>query len=193
MVFAVVADDVKAVNNLIGAGADVHVYDEIPYSHDGMGTRNKAIVQALVTAGFKPAIQDLISAASAGNSDVASIVIRGGVAPNSRDRNGRPALTVVAIQSRYTPQVLNGGHYPETANELIQAGADVNARGPDGETALMCAAQSGQVQIVRALLQAGADITLKDKNGRTAFDYGYASLFSFQHSVLELLDPDRKL
>jgi ankyrin repeat protein len=49
---------------------------------------------------------------------------------------------------------------------LIGAGADVNAKGKDGDTALMRA--TGDVAITHALLAAGADVNVKDNNGCTA-------------------------
>ena len=41
---------------------------------------------------------------------------------------------------------------------LLQAGADVNAALPSGETPLMTAARTGIVEAVRALLNHGADV-----------------------------------
>ncbi len=51
---------------------------------------------------------------------------------------------------------------------LLQAGADVNARGPDDETALHVAAKALDPAIVNALVASGAALDAKDKNGLTA-------------------------
>jgi ankyrin repeat protein len=51
---------------------------------------------------------------------------------------------------------------------LIKAGADINARGDYGATALMSAAVRGHSDTVRALLKAGADVNAKGNTGRTA-------------------------
>ncbi|WP_176065611.1 ankyrin repeat domain-containing protein [Piscinibacter koreensis] len=57
---------------------------------------------------------------------------------------------------------------------LLDAGADPNARGTGGRTALMEAARAGRFAIVRALLVHGADKALADDAGRTAFDEAVA-------------------
>lgn len=57
---------------------------------------------------------------------------------------------------------------------LLENGAKstVNAQHPDtGATALMIAADRGNVNIVEVLLDAGADPSLKDRKGKTALDY----------------------
>jgi ankyrin repeat protein len=56
----------------------------------------------------------------------------------------------------------------DAVNLLLQAGADVNARGPDEETALHLAAKALDPRIVKALVQSGAALDAKDKNGLTA-------------------------
>ena len=51
---------------------------------------------------------------------------------------------------------------------LLRAGARVNERDNDGETALMYAAMRGQDVYVDLLLKAGADKELRNSIGRTA-------------------------
>lgn len=52
--------------------------------------------------------------------------------------------------------------------ELLKAGADVNARGGGGVTAVMVAANAGNIETLRSLLKAGADIDATDDDGQTA-------------------------
>ncbi len=54
---------------------------------------------------------------------------------------------------------------------LIQQGADINARSPNGSTPLMMAARYGMIDTVPVLLKAGADTTLKNEQGLTALDF----------------------
>ena len=51
---------------------------------------------------------------------------------------------------------------------LLKAGADVNAKTKDGETALMVALLEGHTESVNALIKAGADVNAKDIKGGTA-------------------------
>jgi len=56
----------------------------------------------------------------------------------------------------------------DAVNVFLQAGADVNALGPDEETALHLAAKALHPGIVKALVTRGAVLDAKDKNGLTA-------------------------
>lgn len=54
------------------------------------------------------------------------------------------------------------------ALRLLAAGADPNAPGPDGTTAVMWAAAHDDVELVRALIGAGAEITRQNQFGTSA-------------------------
>ena len=54
------------------------------------------------------------------------------------------------------------------ARSIIDAGTDVNARSPSGETALMIAASHGHDEIVLMLLQKDADLTAVNAEGKNA-------------------------
>ncbi len=51
---------------------------------------------------------------------------------------------------------------------MLDAGADKEAKGNDGKTALMLAPMAGHESCVRALLDASADKDTKDNDGMTA-------------------------
>ena len=55
-----------------------------------------------------------------------------------------------------------------TALRLLAKGANPNAPGPDGTTAVMWAASNGDVELVRALIKTGANVTLKNQFGTSA-------------------------
>lgn len=60
------------------------------------------------------------------------------------------------------------------AEELVAAGADVNARDRFGYSALMYAAGVGHVGVVELLLAAGADANAKNKNNLTGLELAAA-------------------
>jgi ankyrin repeat protein len=54
---------------------------------------------------------------------------------------------------------------------LLDAGADVNARHEEGDTALHHAIRMGHFSVARLLLAHGADQTIRNNQGRLARDY----------------------
>ena len=58
---------------------------------------------------------------------------------------------------------------PEKVRQLIQDGADVNAKDKDGATPLMLAAKINfNPEVLMALIEAGADLNAKNKDGWTS-------------------------
>ena len=74
--------------------------------------------------------------------------IREGIAPPFREASNRNPVDAVKL--------------------LLEAGADPDAKTPDGDTALHLAAFGGKLDIVRALVEGGADMNVKDAAGKTA-------------------------
>jgi ankyrin repeat protein len=68
------------------------------------------------------------------------------------------------------------------ALKLLEAGVDVNARGPDGTTPLMWAAYHGDVALTQRLLKAGAAVDARNRYGASALSeaatIGSASLIA---------------
>lgn len=60
-----------------------------------------------------------------------------------------------------------GGH-EEDCLSLLEYGADVNWRSPEGDTALIAACRAGHSHIVTLLLSQGADVDLQTPDGSTA-------------------------
>ena len=78
------------------------------------------------------------------------------------------------------------GNDIQMAMVLIKNGADVNAKGRDGQTPLMHAAQGtlGLDDMVRLLIARGADVNIKTRTGDTAL--GIAERMGNEH-IVELL------
>jgi ankyrin repeat protein len=76
------------------------------------------------------------------------------------------AGAVVAAERTLLAAAEAGDH--ETALELLDAGADANARGLDGSTALMWAAYNGDLELVERLIEANADVDARNEFGTSA-------------------------
>jgi len=82
----------------------------------------------------------------------------------------------------------------EIADLLINAGADVNAQGKGGMTALIMAASSGMTEIVRLLIRRGADVNVAtDDGGLKAFDFATANGHEKTARLLEKAGGGRAL
>jgi hypothetical protein len=146
-------------------------------------------------------------AASAGHSDILSLLIGHGADMEARGRtNGRTPLNRVARGGRlevgqylldrgadidarddalWTPLMHAAlftfkGHV-EFVRMLLERGAVINAQNIAGGTALHFAANYGTTQVVRLLLEHGADVNARDKEGKTA------SQLTTQQEIVELL------
>lgn len=62
------------------------------------------------------------------------------------------------------------GHQ-EVADYLMDQGAEVNARSPNGSSVLMMAAYEGKDQLAVRLVERGADPKIQNENGHTALDW----------------------
>jgi ankyrin repeat protein len=56
---------------------------------------------------------------------------------------------------------------------LIEAGADVNAKDLQGDSALMWASYNSQLDIIKLLIEAGTDVNAKDIYGNTTLECAY--------------------
>ena len=79
-------------------------------------------------------------------------------------------LMMASIATGAEPTLLDAAERGDRAavSRMLSKGADANAPGPDGTTAIMYAASNGDVELLRALIKAGANVTLKNQLGTTA-------------------------
>ena len=78
------------------------------------------------------------------------------------------------LQSQTTDELVikhatEGNYYQ--LKQLLENGANANAKNENGYTALMNAAGMGNLEICQLLIKYGADINTKNNTGYTAYDY----------------------
>lgn len=77
----------------------------------------------------------------------------------------------------------------EVADLLLERGADINARSPNGSSVLMMAVYEGREDMARRLLARGADPRLKNENGHGALEWA----MKFDHTnIARLLATPRE-
>ncbi len=105
----------------------------------------------------------LHAASANGHLDVASLLLKSGADPNSRDDLGRVPLH----------RISQGGQFVmvesslEIAQLLLNSGADVSITDDQGWTPVHAAARSGHREIVKQLLESGANLEVRNKKQRT--------------------------
>ena len=102
----------------------------------------------------------LVGLAARGDRIMLDAALAGGISVNSRDRNGRTALSV-ALQA-------GDGDMVEM---LLSRGVDVNLATLDGLTPLLIGVRLGLTELVALLLGAGADVTTPDRRGHRPVIY----------------------
>ena len=146
---AAVAADVEALKVMVGHGATLDQMPPVESEPERKpGDINVGGRRANPNAGRTPAM----------------VAMTGGRGPGM---TGGPAY----IREGAAPYREPGSRKPEDALVvLLEAGANPNAKGPDGTTLLHQAARVGNLEMIRALAKAKVDFTQKNNDGFTALD-----------------------
>ncbi len=187
--WAVYHDDLESVDALIRAGADVSAVNDLGATPMWAAALNgnAAIARKLLIAGANPNAaltlgETLVMAAArTGAADIVEQLLANGADPNRQAARGQTALMWAVAQ-----------RHPEVIRVLLAHGADVHVRTnvwtslrksdtdqsshPDyqmhvkqgGDTALMFAAQVGDVASARLLVDAGANVNDQSAAGTSA-------------------------
>jgi uncharacterized protein len=166
-------DDLNTADLLIRAGANVNSandYGATPLTL-ACTNRNAAMVEKLLKAGANPNSKmwtgetPLMTCARTGNVDAVKALLTRGAEPNitENEQGHTPLMRAVAEK------------HPDVARALIERGADVHARSKGGFSALLFAAQQGDVESGRILLAAGANVDETSPENGTALVLATAS------------------
>lgn len=166
LIHAIMRNHVPSIEALVAAGADVERETRQGYTplEVAIGEDQLFAARALIKAGAK------VNAAS-----------------------GKQRITpLMLVASQLSPQArathLAGGPTPvDIADELIERGADVNAKSAAGVTALMVAAGHNNAPMIGLLLGKGANPAIKNNLGKTALDVAREARNEVAISALQLL------
>ena len=118
----------------------------------------------------------LVQSVTSGCTEAVEFLLKTGADPSNLDAYGRCVLGIASVAGS-----------TKIAKMLIDAGASVNANGPE-RTPLMLACKKGHKDTVHLLLQSGADPNLQTGASQTALlsvDYSNQCAFSIVRSLLE--------
>ncbi|KAJ8668006.1 hypothetical protein QAD02_009669 [Eretmocerus hayati] len=178
--YAVTAGDVRSVEQLIRAGADIHTVDKNgmtclhlafrPVKKE-LEDRIHGIVRLLLKAGSKIEANDkdgktpLVHAVILGNAKCIQQLIRSGANAKVTDNEGLSILHH-AVRS---PMFVNECF--DVIPLLLEAGTSLESRDQNGLTPLTFAAAHGCTQLVEALIESGADVNATDLEDRTVLHH----------------------
>jgi ankyrin repeat protein len=157
LAYAVARGQRQVVELLIRRGAAVAPYSRLLFD---FATRSgHGELAQLLLANGADAREAYVGSYIGQSPALVALLIEHGADVNAPAHHGWPAIVYLSRGDK--------GEHPERIQALLGLGADVNARGPRGRTALHCAATAGFNRVVRALLAAGADVNAQMDDGTT--------------------------
>jgi ankyrin repeat protein len=166
---AIELDNAQAVTQLLGRGFDPNTPDPKGQLPLYLALRSESF-QAAAALASSPAIQ-IDKANAAGETPLMIAAMRG-----SLDWTRRLVERGAQVNREgWTPlHYAASGPDPAVLAYLLDRGAIVDARAPNGSTALMMAASYGPEPSVRLLLERGADAKLRNMRDMSAADFARA-------------------
>ena len=150
LIEAALFDHASVIPLLLKAGADVNARDK-----NGDTARDKAYGSSQIITSLLDDWKAHHSGNTVANNSPSSDT---GSAPSASSSWAGPNVDL--IQASLVGDLAG-------VRSALRAGADVNARGPGGDTALILAAINGRANVIPLLLKAGADVNARDKDGMT--------------------------
>jgi len=178
-------NDVETASLLIDAGAHVNAANDLGVSPLMLASTNGSVemVNRLLDAGANPngATRSgetvLMTAARTGALAVVKALLDRGAAVNAREPNHGQTALMWAVAEKH----------PDISRELLARGAAPDLRSQTGLSALMFAAQQGDLPSARLLLEAGADVNQTAADGNTPLLMASASRAAITASNYHLL------
>lgn len=163
LIRSVLAGNFRAAQMLIGSGADIEAKNNsgvTPLQVAAYGGRAD-LVTLLLGVGARRDVADkygrtALSHAIEKNYDTIATLLLSGRDKASASSNSSPFITAVKLGNS------------NASVSLLNKGTNVDTRDDQQRTALMIAAENGDVVLVNILLKRGANIFLQDKFGQTA-------------------------
>jgi ankyrin repeat protein len=204
LLWASYEDDLETVQALIRAGADVNAANDLGATPIWAASRNGSVAMArtLLEANADPNAPlllgeaPIVTAARSGSAEIVELLLLKGAEVNARGARGQTPLMFAASQ-----------RHPEVVKVLLAHGADVNARSHvwgqvlaqpphshvetmkdflmGGNTALMFAVQSGDLESAKLLVAAGADVNKQSAWGFTPLTVAVYADFGSAFRVYE--------
>lgn len=100
--------------------------------------------------------------------EAVKLLLLQGADPNLRNCQGQTPLIKAAILGIQDARPME--YKLQIMLDLLDSGAEIDARTPDGKTALMHAVGHSRLEIVKLLVSSGASVTIKDFQGNRARD-----------------------
>ena len=161
-------DHAPVVRELLEWGADVDIQDydganALYYALEEAASVGRGVTRSaelLIRAGAEVPADDTFggalafTAAESGNSELLSLLLEAGVAPEITDDSANTLL-------------IAGVRHSSVVRTLLDRDVRVNAANRSGETALLRAVRTGERDSARMLLSAGADPDVSDNEGRS--------------------------
>jgi ankyrin repeat protein len=164
--FPIVGGHVGLVEFLLKRGAVVRPYSaQLLY----LAARDSRfdMVELLVKHGADVSAMDGGSFVTTPSLEMIRYLLDHGASVSRPGKNRFPPLVFVSRGDK--------SERPDKVQLLLDYGADVNALGPKGRTALHYAAVVGHVKVMEVLLEYGADLKLRDQDGQTALTLARAA------------------
>ncbi len=158
LAFPIVGGHAALVEFLLRRGAAVARYSA-QLLHLAARDARRDLIDLLVGHGAQIRAVDSGIYVDLDDMQIMEYLLRNGASAVRQGKNGFPPLVYLARGDK--------GEHPEKLSLLLDYGAEVNAPGPKGRTALHYAAVAGSLRVMALLLDRGAAPNLRDEQGAT--------------------------